>query len=679
MSEKKSNETNTGKEYLFTHVDGEMGRQEIKKRATAPQKLFTRLGEIPEKTCQNTVNPEMQEEEMKGVENVKRVALEKKYLFTRVNERDEESVHIPGINTKGNIEGDLVTQRDTKSLTSIIKAQDLGENDTNVYKNFELILKKILVKIFDTKNGEEEEYWYIWSIRIKNLLYEASVLSDDVHKFGWVKRATKGIAVFRSESKIYTFETWISNLIMGSSVSKEFCYSSNGWKNLNGQNLYVYDGGCIGQKNRGIRGNGGLCFSYQKEAIGTLSTFQNALGMLNICEDKRITLPLFLFTHAGVITKIFNESGYPIKFMVAVIGETNSRKTSMSLCLTKIFNRQDIQKPEVTFSSPAGGIEVAINKHADSVLVIDDFMPALTTSRQKTLDDKLEKITRMYGDGKGIERMSDFAKKPNAGYYPVKGLGIITGEHIHGVLSSLTRHLIVSVNRKSVDNVLLAFYQKNYKILTTHIYDFISWVAERYDYIAEFIAEKMGVYRMTSLFEFPRYDEMCAVFLTTVEIFLAYAKDRGFLNDEQVEYTYIAWKSITVDVIRENERALKSQDLGETLREVCRVMYESGQAEPLPKQEDPNYGNRIFVDNLHLYVRLDTFLDKVKKSLMLWGIEWANYSKHAVLDELEKKGILDVGRKSEGKRTAKLPGSKKNQQRFLHIRLDKILDKGEER
>ena len=207
MSEKKSNETNTGKEYLFTQVDGEMGRQEIKKRATAPQKLFTRLGEIPEKTYQNTVNPEMKEEEMKGGENVKRVALEKKYLFTRVNERDEESVHIPGINTKGNIEGDLVTQRDTKSLTSIIKAQDLGENDTNVYKNFELILKKILVKIFDTKNGEEEEYWYIWSIRIKNLLYEASVLSDDVHKFGWVKRATKGIAVFRSESKIYTFET----------------------------------------------------------------------------------------------------------------------------------------------------------------------------------------------------------------------------------------------------------------------------------------------------------------------------------------------------------------------------------------------------------------------------------------------------------------------------------------
>ena len=176
---------------------------------------------------------------------------------------------------------------------------------------------------------------------------------------------------------------------------------------------------------------------------------------------------------------------------------------------------------------------------------------------------------------------------------------------------------------------------------------------------------------MTSLFEFPRYDEMCAVFLTTVEIFLAYAKDRGFLNDEQVEYTYIAWKSITVDVIRENERALKSQDLGETLREVCRVMYESGQAEPLPKQEDPNYGNRIFVDNLHLYVRLDTFLDKVKKSLMLWGIEWANYSNMLFWMNLKKRVFWMWEEKVKEKERQSCPEVKKISSDFCTFDLTK--------
>lgn len=56
------------------------------------------------------------------------------------------------------------------------------------------------------------------------------------------------------------------------------------------------------------------------------------------------------------------------------------------------------------------------------------------------------------------------------------------------------------------------------------------------------------------------------------------------------------WQAIILQMVRENERMLKKKHLGEALREVCRAIYESGEIEALPTKEQPNYGDRIFVD-----------------------------------------------------------------------------------
>lgn len=292
------------------------------------------------------------------------------------------------------------------------------------------------------------------------------------------------------------------------------------------------------------------------------------------------------------------------------------------------------------------------------------------------MDKKLEKVTRLYGDRQTVVRMTDFSRNPDAGYYPVKGIGIITGEHIHGVQSSLTRHLILSVTRESVQNEVLGFYQRNWKILTTHIYDFIMWITKQYSQTAENISERMAMYRKEKdVAELPRYAEMYAVLSTTAEIFLLYSVNRNFLNKEAAKALLEEWKIVILQTIKSNESALKSKDWGELLKEVCQAIYESGEIEPLPSEEQKNYGERIFMDSEFIYLRLDAFLERAKKYLRLWGIEWPNFSKYAVLDKLEQADLIETRGKTEGKRTLKLPGSKKNEQRFLHIRLVKILER----
>lgn len=647
------------------------------------RRLFSRVD-----TDKNTISEEMHGKRLfSNVDVEKYTAVEeapRKRLFSRVesakekmleallSENDMAQNHVATAMSSQPIKPNCPVTACVSEETSTVVEGNIIVEVAESQQNFDLILKKIIKKISDTRLGEKTAWEYEWEIYMRGRkITEVRVSTEDVSRFKWVKDASRGTAIYKNKEK--PFDEYISQLILNSTVEMEVIYLTNGWKKVNGAPVYIYDKGNIGNKIEGIKGNGEFQFKYCKEAVGTKDIFDEVLKMLEICSDHKITLPLFLFAHVGVLTTLFEESGNPVKFMLAVIGETNSRKTSLALCMTKIFNRQAIQEPEVTFSSTEGGLEKAIGTHPDCVLTIDDFMPAATRAKQAELDKKLEKITRMYGDRKGIERMTDFARNPYAGYYPVRGVGIITGEHIHGVKSSLTRHLILDIKDDSVKNEILRYHQRNWKILTTHLYDFIVWITENYWQTVEHISTKMDYYRTEKISKYPRYTEMYGVLCVTAEIFLTYAQNRGFLNEEQTHELLMEWQGTILQVIRSNENALKLNDVGEILREVCRAIYESGEVEPLPTEEQINYGERIFADSEYLYVRLDVLLEKAKNYLRLWGIKWANFSKHAVLNELEAKELIETRGKTEGKRTLKLPGSKKNKQRFLYIRLEKIL------
>lgn len=309
-----------------------------------------------------------------------------------------------------------------------------------------------------------------------------------------------------------------------------------------------------------VEGNQIFRFDFDAGQAGRPETFSQMLGMLDICEDKGITLPLFLFTHTGALTTLFGEAGYPVKFVLALIGRTNSRKTNLALCMTKTLDRKDISKPVVNFIATECGIEKKIGLHPDSVLVIDDFMPASVKGKQNQLDTKLEKVLRMYGDREGIERMTDFAKNPGAGYYPVKGVGIVTGEHIRGVQSSLLRTLILNIDQRSVDNKKLNFYQQHPSILNSHIYDFLYYLTVNYDEVVNFIRQYTEEYRALGIYKLPRYNEMYAQLITTAEIILKYAFDRGFINLEEKKALYSEWDGILRQVIGRNEYDHKKKD-----------------------------------------------------------------------------------------------------------------------
>ena len=540
-------------------------------------------------------------------------------------------------------------------------------------RNFDLQLFEIIKKIYDSPDGEQAKISYRFKIWMRKNTFEATVDAAEVANFKWVRCASGGMAIIRRGENQMPFDEYVSEVISESQPQVRIVYNSNGWKKIEGKAVYVYDAGTIGNIFPNISGNKKHTFEFDAERIGTPEVFHQTMGMLDICEDKKLTLPLLIAAHMGGLTTLFEEAGFPLKFVISVIGATNSRKTSLSLCMTKTFNRRQITKPEVNFNATEGGIEKAISQNSDAVVVIDDFMPASTKTKQRVLDTKLEKVLRMYGDREGIERMTDFARNPGAGYYPVRGMGIITGEHIRGVQSSLLRTLVLKINQDSVENANLTYHQRNFKVLNSHLYDFLAYVTENYSDIIWFISQQAETYRRKEFFQFPRHKEMYAELMTTVDVMLRYFKERNFMNYEECGEKYAEWERIIRQVIKENEEDLNRKDWGEILKDVCVAIEECG-AMPLPKTEKKDYGNSVFEDEKHFYIRLEPFLKRMKELLKIWNIELPDLSKTEILNKLEEVDLIETKGKVEGKRTLKLPGSKLNRQVFLYIKKARLTD-----
>ena len=186
--------------------------------------------------------------------------------------------------------------------------------------------------------------------------------------------------------------------LIDSQVDEQIIFTENGWTRIENNWCYVIDTGIIGLNQKKYIGDANHSFIFDNRNVGKQAIFEAAINMIEMCHDKTITLPLFLFTHLGSLSKLFELANVPIKGVMAIIGTTNSRKTSMALCMTKTFGRENITIPEISFESTEGGIEVESSKHADSVLLIDDFHPTTSKKNFNKLMKTLEFILRRYGD-----------------------------------------------------------------------------------------------------------------------------------------------------------------------------------------------------------------------------------------------------------------------------------------
>ena len=561
----------------------------------------------------------------------------------------------------------------------------LPENYYRVHGNFNfsLCLKRLQKFISDTSKGERFDVFYLMEVQVyfrngRIESFEATVPADKIKSADWMKKATASKAIQPKEkAEKKEFENMIQNCIEMPNVPVEIIYPAPGWRNVPDFGWrYVYHDGIIGEQNALIHTGGDKnTLDLHFERVGLADTFQKAVQMMEICSDRRTSTSLFVITHAAMLTRLFKLAKHPISFIFVMEAPTNSRKTSLALAVSQVFDRGELKAAAEFANMTEGGAEKTLSLFPDAPVHVDDFKPGVDKTDQKQMEKRLDKVARFGGNGVAKVRMTDFMPNSESKYFPPGGVTIVTAELINAVPSSESRMFISEFGKDTVVNERLEFFQENTWLLPTHLYDFISWVTGNFDRTVNHIRESFPLLRKEFRFEFGRYAEMFATFVVTAEIIAEYACARGFWDQQAGERFIRHIRQMVMVDLRAMEEKIGLRDKGMLILDALAYALSHKKLQPV-KLTGETSGKRyeVYEDDVHLFVQTKELRRVVSEYGAVYNDQRMIVNDDELCMELERKSVLDIHVKSDGtrERSRKLPIQRGNTLRYLWLTKAKI-------
>ena len=343
---------------------------------------------------------------------------------------------------------------------------------------------------------------------------------------------------------------------------KQYCSEVYEYSNINLSDEYVYLNAGWHKSNeiwRYYSGNGVNCLSKLK--LADKITFPKIdlaewVGELLQLADYKIMLPLLIHFHLGYTLKLFEDAGYYEQYILAIIGESGSKKTSLARVMFNLFGGE-----EINFTSTDRAIELELENRQDSVMVLDD----LSSGNDKNLTKKFENILRQLGDSIGRKKSVNSGKDQEQ--VNTRCAVVLTAESDIDALSksSKLRTLAVHMYADSLDLDKLSKYQgeihyskvnENFSKFEQYITLYIRFLEENYKSIVnELVACR---YAFTENFTFDRQATIFKMLMEQAKIILKFWCYCGLLCESDIEILQQKWFVELKEIVQLNEqRGLK--------------------------------------------------------------------------------------------------------------------------
>jgi len=279
---------------------------------------------------------------------------------------------------------------------------------------------------------------------------------------------------------------------------------------------------------------------------------QNAMGILALSSQLPVIIPMVLLAHLGVMFTLFEQAGFPPRIIVFVNGKTGSLKTAVCAVLFNLTGEHNKNIPS-TFRDTIASVEAKFPDYADKVLLLDDYSPATTAKSRAEMNKLLEDVIRYYGDGKGRAR-SNVTVTKSTSTVP-RGLCCITGEDTGGSQSSLLRCLLIDVANGTFNGEVLAPYQSDPRLWTTHFNYFTRYVAQKFDVLSNEIRSSFPRMRneLKKVLTAGRSIDNAVFLCLTAKILLQYGVDIGWITRDAAEQQLVIWENAVVEAVKCSE------------------------------------------------------------------------------------------------------------------------------
>lgn len=259
--------------------------------------------------------------------------------------------------------------------------------------------------------------------------------------------------------------------------------------------------------------------------------------MMNISKPE-VMYPLIATVFLSPLNEFFRQAGYEPLYLLFLVGRTQTRKSTLAALLLSFFVEFSASTLPCSFKDTANAIEKKGYILKDTLNVVDDYHPVMTSRERQTMDTIMQSLSRGYGDRKGRDRMnSDISLRESSA---PRGNVIITGEDIPNIgQSGIARNFIIELTPDVVPlseylNRSQQFAQDGY--YKQFMREYISWLIPQTENLPQKLKSRFLHYR----------DKAIAWMMTGFEYFLAFLENSHMINEEQMRIlTNKAWSVFT--------------------------------------------------------------------------------------------------------------------------------------
>lgn len=283
--------------------------------------------------------------------------------------------------------------------------------------------------------------------------------------FSWITESWPGAVIRAGQTKKERLRECVQ-MVERETATRRIVYSHSGWRQIDGQWCFLYDGGAIGCDGCSVELPGNLSRYNLDEPTGPVNardTLRMSLQLLELAPYS-VTVPLLATMYAAPLARWFDEINEPIAHVLLVHGRTQSKKsTATALFLSHFGQKFTHQTLPCNFQSTGNAIRGQMFAAADLPLAVDDFHPAPIGRRHSvdTMTETAQTLVRSWGDHADRQRMnSDGATIRRV--RPARGIGVITAEFLPDLgESGLSRCYVVQMSPESIKDLKLLTNMQN--------------------------------------------------------------------------------------------------------------------------------------------------------------------------------------------------------------------------
>lgn len=323
-----------------------------------------------------------------------------------------------------------------------------------------------------------------------------------------------------------------------STPTRRTVYSHMGWRKVDGEWCYLYNGGAIGANGLDVELEGSLS-AYALPEANAPEAVQTSADFLTV-GALRVTAPLLLTMYLSPLCE-FARGDRPA-FIPFVAGVTGTRKTTISALAMSHFGNFENKQLTASFSDTANSIIRKGFLVKDAPLLVDDYHPTTDYRSHENKKATAQRLARAYGDlaERGRANPDGTIRAAN----PPRGLCIMSGEEAPEVGESGTaRYYLIEMHPGDVEPSE-KLSQMQQKARNGHLWQamrgYIAWLRPMAERLPERLQTLFLEHRADVMKRIPdahgRVAEACAWLFVALDLMEAYFKHQGvFIPRADVE------------------------------------------------------------------------------------------------------------------------------------------------